>query len=147
AKSWSETLKQPQSGPILPDLQSLDASDPSRLGYYYVPDELDKSRHLLLVRVYPRTDYASLTAVSDTVDAIRNAANEAGRNFPEFSVGVTGRPALEADEMRTTDRDSHRAETIALICVFIGLAMVLRSLWLALAAEISLGFGIGWTFG
>src|SRR4029079_8395833 len=61
--------------------------------------------------------------------------------------GVTGRPALEADEMRTTDRDSHRAEVLALCGVFLGVAMMLRSLWLALAGELALGVGIGWTFG
>ncbi|HEX2972949.1 MAG TPA: MMPL family transporter, partial [Tepidisphaeraceae bacterium] len=56
-------------------------------------------------------------------------------------------PALEADEMRTTDRDSRRAEIIALIVVFAGLAIMLRSVWLAVVAEIALGVGIGWTFG
>src|SRR5207253_1828750 len=56
-------------------------------------------------------------------------------------------PALEADEMRTTDRDTSRAEVIALIAVFIGLVAMLRSFWLALAGEITLGVGIGWTFG
>src|SRR5205814_5502053 len=60
---------------------------------------------------------------------------------------VTGRPALEADEMRTTDRDTNRAEVIALVAVFIGLVVMLRSFWLALAGEITLGMGIGWTFG
>src|SRR5213076_1019368 len=65
----------------------------------------------------------------------------------EFTVGITGRPALEADEMRTTDRDSHRAEVVALTAVFIGLVVVLRSVWMALAGEIALGVGIGWTFG
>src|SRR6185369_9906386 len=39
------------------------------------------------------------------------------------------------------------AEIIALVAVFIGLALMLRSLWLALAGEIALGVGIGWTFG
>src|SRR6185295_9883023 len=53
----------------------------------------------------------------------------------------------EADEMRTTDRDSHRAEILALTAVFLGVALMLRSLWLALAGEIALGVGIGWTFG
>jgi predicted RND superfamily exporter protein len=153
AQSWVQTLRRPTTQPLapgdgLPDLQSLDASDPSRLGYYYVPDESDRSQHLLLVRVYPRRDFTSLTAISDTVDSIRNTASDiVAKDFPEFTAGVTGRPALEADEMRTTDRDSHRAEAVALACVFVGLVVVLRSFWLALAAEIALGFGIGWTFG
>ena len=75
------------------------------------------------------------------------AAVDAAKPFPEFLVGATGRPTLEADEMRTTDTDSHHAETIALIVVFIGMSAMLRSIRLALFAEIALACGIGWTFG
>ena len=61
SKSWNETIAHPESplklGSTLPDLASLDATDPSRLGYYYLPDESDSSRHLMLVRVYEHTEY------------------------------------------------------------------------------------------
>src|SRR5205814_817058 len=107
----------------------------------------DRSRYLMLVRAYPKENYTSLTALSDAVDAMRASVAGASADFPEFKVGVTGRPTLEADEMRTTDRDSNRAEVVALVCVFIGLVLMLRSLWLALAAEIALAVAIGWTFG
>jgi hopanoid biosynthesis associated RND transporter like protein HpnN len=151
AKSWNESLAHPDEpllvGKTLPDLASLDASDPSRLGYYYVPDETDPTHHLLLVRIYQRTEFNSLTAISETVDAIRDAVRDVATAYPEFHVALTGRPALEADEMRTTDTDSHHAEICALIAVFIGLVLMLRSFWLALAGEIALGVGIGWTFG
>jgi predicted exporter len=151
AESWVATAKSSdeplQVGKQLPDLAALDATDPSRLGYYYVPDETDPRRHLLLVGVYPCQNFTSLTGISRTVEAIRDACKQVARQFPEFTIGVTGRPALEADEMRTTDRDSSRAEVIALIVVFIGLVVMLRSAWLALVAEIALGVGIGWTFG
>jgi len=99
------------------------------------------------VQVFPRREFASLTSVTRTVDAIRDAALDGGRDFPEFQIGVTGRPALEAEEMRTTNRDTHHAEIIALIAVFIGMVVMWRSIWLALAAEIALGVGIAWTFG
>src|SRR5205085_3230156 len=147
ARSWNDTLQQRDGEVRLPDLASLDAEDPSRLGYYYVADESDPTKHVMLVRVYPKEDYTALTAVSENVEAIRSAARDVAKNFPEFKLGVTGRPALEADEMRTTDVDSHRAEIVALTAVFIGLAVVLRSFWMALAGEIALGVGIGWTFG
>jgi uncharacterized protein len=151
AKSWNETIEHPESplkpGSTLPDLASLDATDPSRLGYYYVPDDSDPSRYLMLVRVYQRSDYDSLTAISETIEAIRDAAKDVAKTYPEFTVSITGRPALEADEMRTTDTDSHRAEIVAAIAIFIGLTLMLRSLWLALAGEIALAVGIAWTFG
>ncbi len=49
--------------------------------------------------------------------------------------------------MRTTDHDTHNAEIVALSVVFVAMAIMLRSVWLALVAEISLAVGIGWTFG
>lgn len=132
----------------VPDLRGADLS-PRALGYYYErnDDPKDPRKYLLLVRVYPRDDFSRLTAVSETVAAIRAAAHDAAGDYPEFTVGATGRPALDADEMEQTDRDSREAEICAGIAVFIGLAFMLRSLWLALVAEIALGVGIGWTFG
>lgn len=150
ANSWEYTVShdatlRPSAG--LPDLNALDASDPSRLGYYYVPDELDPAQHLLLVRIYPKSSYDSLTAVSEIIESIDAGVRDAAKPFPEFNVGLTGRPALDADEMRITDQDTRRAEVLALVSVFIGLVVALRSIWLALVGEFALGVGIGWTFG
>src|SRR3954451_17918920 len=151
AESWNTALAHMDEplvkGRGIPDLAALEATDPSRLGYYYVRDESDPSNHVMLIRVYHRHNFTSLTGISETVEAIRSAVRDAAAAFPEFRTGITGRPALEADEMRTTDTDSHRAEAAALLVVFIGLMIFLRSFWLALAGEITLGFGIGWTFG
>jgi len=134
-------------GVVVPDLAKLEATDPSRLGYYYVPDASDPARHILLVRIYPRNDYNSLTAACAGIDAIRAAMAEVQKGFPEFEFGLSGRPVLEADEMRTTDTDSHRSEVLALLTVFLGLLVMLQSLGLALAAEGALLIAIGWTFG
>ncbi len=134
----------------LPDLEALGGeADPERLGYYYVPDEDpdDPPQHVLLVRVYPRKNFSSLAANSKAVNTLREAVDEVARGYPEFYVGMTGRPTLEADELSTTDRDSRRAEMVALSVIFVGLVLTLRSVWLALAAEICLAVGIGWTFG
>lgn len=148
AESWQAAVAVPEGrGVTVPDLAALGGTDPSRLGYYYVPDESDPRNNLLLVRVYPRVQFNSLTAISETVEAIRGAVQAAAKDFPDFRVGVTGRPALEADEMRQTDTDTHRAEVIALSLVFVGLVLMLRSVWLALVAELTLAVGIGWTFG
>jgi hypothetical protein len=135
------------AGVAVPDLAMLDATDPSRLGYYYVPDASDPTRHILLVRIYPRSDFNSLTAACASIDAIRAAMADVQKDFPEFEFGLSGRPVLEADEMRTTDTDSHHAEVLALMTVFLGLLVMLHSLGLALAAEGALLIAIGWTFG
>lgn len=151
AEGWNKTLADPNQpitlGNQVPDLTILGATDPGRIGYYYVPDEENPSHHLLLVRVYEQANYASLNGMAEVINGIRHAAIDAGAAYPEFMVGLTGRPVLEADEMVTTDRDSRRSEIAALIVVFIGLVLLLRSIWLAVTAEIALLVGIGWTFG
>ncbi len=151
AASLDLTLRTPDQplrlGKEIPDLASLDAQDPSRLGYFYTPDRTNPARGLLLVRVYPQQDFTTLTAKCRILDTIRQACREEAAAFPEFKVGITGRPALEADEMRVTDRDSFRAEIAAMATIFVGLVIMFRSVWLALAAEITLAIAIGWTFG
>lgn len=151
ADSWTRTLADPDlalvPGRGLPDLASLDAGDPSRLGYYYVPDQADPTRSILLVRLYPLRDFTSMTALSDSLQAIRGVVDGIMATHPSFKAGVTGRPALEGDELRTTDHDARIAEILALSTVFVGLVLLLRSVWLAFVTEIGLGVGIGLTFG
>jgi predicted RND superfamily exporter protein len=151
AGSWAAAIRHPDQklgvGNGVVDFRAIGATDPTQLGYFYVPDETDRSRHRVLVRVYPQRIFNTLTAVTRTINVIRRTAVDAGADFPDFQIGVTGRPALDADQMAATDADSHKAEVISLIVVFIGVAVMLRSLWMALAAEIALGVGIGWTFG
>jgi hypothetical protein len=149
--SWDQAVRQPGTelrvGQGVVDLKRLDATDPSQLGYFYVPNEMDRSRYRILIQVYPVRILNSLTSVTRTIDGIRKATAEAAAAFPEFHAAVTGRPALEGDQMGATNTDSHHAEAVALIFVFLGMSVMLRSIWLALAAEIALGVGIGWTFG
>jgi uncharacterized protein len=145
ANSWSDSLR--LNKPIVPDLMQLRATDPGDLGYEYVADQADPANHLLLISVYLVDDSTSASSEADQVDAVRAAADAEAQNFPEFKVGITGRPALDADEMSSSDRDSTHAEILALIAIFIGVALALHSIWLAAAAEICLAVAIGWTFG
>ena len=149
-KSWDRALADPKlpltPGAGLPDLDALGTSTPRDLGYFYVPDESDKSRNVLLIQVYPTENPASPTALSEAVEAIRAATADVARAYPEFRVGVTGRPALEADEMRTTDADGWWSGVVAMSAVFLGLVVFLRSVRLALAAVACLSAGIGLTY-
>ncbi|HEY8750923.1 MAG TPA: MMPL family transporter, partial [Tepidisphaeraceae bacterium] len=148
ADSWAATAATPTQ-PRVPDLLTIGADDPSQLGYMYVPDAdpKDPPHNLLLIRVHEKIDASGLTAGADTIDAIRGAVEDVARGFPQFTVGLTGRPVLDADENRTTDRDGRRSEIVALSVVFLGLVVFLRSVWLAVVAEVSLAVAIGWTFG
>src|SRR5439155_21497511 len=111
-RALADTSRPVTVGDQVTDLAALGATDPGRLGYYYVADEQNRNNHLLLVRVFERTDYTSMGGMAEAITGIRTAAREAGAAFPEFNIALTGRPALEADEMITTDRDSRRSEVV-----------------------------------
>ena len=150
ADGMTDALKNPDApirlGQQVPDLETLGQTDPSKLGYYYVEDQEQKGNHLLLIRVYEQNNF-SKNSLGNAIDGIRRTIAQAAGPFKQFKVALTGRPALEADEMTTTDRDARRSEIAALSAVFIGLVLLLRSLWIAIVAEIALLVGIGWTFG
>lgn len=138
-----------QVGRQVPDVIAANAESPEDLGYFYVADSdpTDPPHDLLLIRVFERENRSGLTSAADTIDAIRKAVEHEGAKFPLFKIGLTGRPVLDADEDRMTDQDGRKAEILALSVVFVGLVLSLRSVWLALVAEITLAVAIGWTFG
>lgn len=147
ADSWTQAARRPREPVQVPSLPAIFADSPRDLGYYYEPDQTNPSRSVLLIRVYEQENSSSLGKASESIEAIRQAVREQARSFPQFRIGLTGRPVLDADEMKTSDRDSHNSETIALAVVFLGLVLLLRSIWLAVVAEVSLAVAIGWTFG
>ncbi|HEY2585391.1 MAG TPA: MMPL family transporter [Tepidisphaeraceae bacterium] len=147
------TVREPnapmQIGRQVPDVIVANATSPDEMGYFFVSDSdpNDPPHDLLLIRVFEREHRSGLTTAADTIEAIRKAVEQEGAKFPLFKVGLTGRPVLDADEDRMTDRDGRKAEILALSVVFIGLVVAFRSIWLALVAEITLAVAIGWTFG
>jgi predicted RND superfamily exporter protein len=151
ASGMTMALKDPSApieiGKQVPDLDKLGQTDPSQLGYYYVADQEVQGNYLELVRVYERNDFTQSDSLINAIDAIRQTIAKAAAPFPQFTVALTGRPALEADESATTNRDARYSEIAALTAVFIGLMLLLRSIWAAVAAEIALLVGIGLTFG
>ncbi|MGN6367877.1 MAG: MMPL family transporter [Phycisphaerae bacterium] len=144
------------AGGEIPNLTELDPAaktDPSRYGYYVIPDESKRfdpaHKHdlILIINVYENRDYSTLADVSEPLRRMREAVKSVADQYPDFRVGITGRPALEADEMATSDHDTRIAEICGLSLVFVVLWIFLRRLWLVIVAEVCLGVGIGWTFG
>jgi predicted RND superfamily exporter protein len=123
-------------------------TDPSAWGYYYFPEANNSSRYLLVIRVYPHFTYDSLAAISTPLTHIDAAIKSAAQPYAaEFTVGLTGRAVLSSAEMKITTHDTDLAEVVAMLTVLAGLILMLRSVWLAMAASVSLAVAIGWTFG
>ncbi len=148
---WKRAVSEPKQpielGDQVPDLAALGVQSPRDLEYSFIPDETDPSRNILLVSIFEQDDYTARNGLSDTINGIRKTVATAAEPFKEFNVGLSGRPTLEADEMKTTDTDARWSEIAALSAVFVGLVLLLRSIWLAVAAELALVVGIVWTFG
>ena len=144
-----DAVEHPDRPLKIPNIVEANAETPAELGYFYVPDQdpADPKHDLLLIRVYEQENRSGLTTEADTIDAIRKAVEAEAAPFPQFKVGLTGRPVLDADQDKVTDRDGTRAEILALSVVFLGLVIFLRSIWLAIVAEVSLAVAIGWTYG
>lgn len=153
-RSWIATLRQPSAGGTeipMPDISTLAPAveqTPAAFGYYYIHPVDNPRDHILLIKVYPKFTFDSLAAVSAPLVKIHAAMRKAARPFSAlFRVGLTGRPVLSADEMRITTHDTNWAEVVAMIVVFFGLVIMLRSVRLAFFAAFSLSIAIAWTFG
>ena len=152
--TWVATLRQPTAGPTkipMPDISTLGPAveqTPAAFGYYYIHPADNPRHHILLIKVYPKFTFDSLAAVSAPLVKIHAAMKAAAAPFSAlFRVGLTGRPVLSADEMRITTQDTNWAEIVAMIVVFLGLVIMLRSVRLAFFAAFSLSIAIAWTFG
>ena len=72
---------------------------------------------------------------------------EHGPDLPELQWGVTGIPAIEADETAQSISDSTAASILALVLISIVLIIVYRGVQVPLLAVASLLVGLAWSFG
>ncbi len=106
-----------------------------------------KSGRFWFIEIMPEKDYGSLAVIDAPLARIRRILDGFRDEYPSIAVGLTGKPVLQADEMRTTDDDMRRASIIAVILVGL-LFMVMVRGWLRPAlAMVALLVAIAWTFG
>ncbi len=70
---------------------------------------------LRLVLVMPQKDFETLTVIEEPLRQIRGLIAKVQRAHPSIEIGLTGKPVLKADEMRTTSEDMNTASVIALL--------------------------------
>ena len=105
------------------------------------------SGRLLVMRILPIKDFGVLDVVGKPLAAVRKAIEATRAEFPGLQVGLTGRPALQADEMETTDRDMTRAAIIAVLCIGVLFMFVLHGWLRPFLVLLSLAMATAWTFG
>ncbi|MCG6879403.1 MAG: MMPL family transporter [Deltaproteobacteria bacterium] len=106
-----------------------------------------RSGRLLVMRILPIKNFGVLDVIGKPLAAVRGAIEATRAEFPGLQVGLTGRPALQADEMETTNRDMTRAAVISVICIGILFMIVLHGWLRPFLVLFSLAMATAWTFG
>jgi hypothetical protein len=89
-------------------LFAVPGADNPGAGYF-----LSEDQRLLFILAEPETQRGSFTGDQRAIEGIRGVIASLKREFPEVAVGVTGKPALQNDEMVAAFRDSQRATLLA----------------------------------
>lgn len=89
-------------------LFSADATDEAGAGYFLSDDQ-----HLLFILAEPKSEKGSFTGDRWAIEATRAVIEDLRRDFPKIQVGVTGKPALNNDEMTAAFSDSQKATVLA----------------------------------
>ena len=99
-------------------LFAVEGADDPGAGYF-----LSEDQRLLFILAEPETERGSFTGDQRAIEGVRAVIASLKRDFPEVQVGVTGKPALQNDEMVAAFRDSQRATIIA-FALTLGLLLV-----------------------
>ena len=87
---------------------AVPGADNPGAGYF-----LSEDQKLLFILAEPESQRGSFTGDQRAIEGIRGVIASLKREFPEVAVGVTGKPALQNDEMVAAFRDSERATLLA----------------------------------
>lgn len=102
----------------------------------------------LLVLVMPSKDFSTLSVIEKPLRRIRADIQLTELDFKgRVSAGLTGRPALQADEMATTNKDMLNASIFALIGVALLFIFFFREITRPALTMLTLLMAMGWTYG
>jgi len=116
--------------------------DESDQGYFWT----ENNRYLLLF-VTPAKLHNSFTKAQYSLTSLRKAVAQVQAEFPDIKVGVTGREALNADEMGVAFHDMSRATMISLLGLTILLVLFWRGFRRPVLEMMELLIALSWTFG
>ena len=110
--------------------------------YFFTPDGT-----LAMLVCRPTKAAQSFTPAKESADAMRAVLADVRPQFPDLSLGLTGLPVLENDEMALSDVDSERASWLALLGVAVLYFAVYRGFRFPLLTVASLVAGTLWALG
>ena len=99
------------------------------------------------ITIIPEKDYSTLSVIEEPLERIRAVIDEIRLENPGVSIGLTGKPVLQADEMATTNDDMTKASIVAFVLVAILFMWSFGGVWKPLLAVIAFACGAAWTYG
>ncbi|MBI4618412.1 MAG: MMPL family transporter [Planctomycetes bacterium] len=140
---WLERSLEGRPGDPSVDDPFLDVSEPDPLEDYFTSAD----GRLVLLFAVPARRSGRLQEARGAIETVRGAIEKTRQRFPEQRIGLTGRPAVDSDEMATATADMTRSTVLSFFGVAILFAFAFRSPLRTAAALVTLAVGIAWTFG
>jgi len=84
------------------------------------------SGRLSFIGILPEKDYSTLAVIEAPLASIRAVLSKARDAFPDVDIGLTGKPVIQADEMRVTQDDMQLAAIVAIVLVSALVMLILR---------------------
>lgn len=106
-----------------------------------------QNKKFVICLIMPAKNYETLEVIEGPLKRIRQVIKETKKEFPDIKAGLTGRPVLAADEMKTSNRDMNLAMVLAIVAVALIFVIAFKSVTRPLMAVLALVMGISWTYG
>ncbi|MEX1230304.1 MAG: MMPL family transporter [Planctomycetaceae bacterium] len=98
------------------------------------------------MKATPVVAEASFNGAEQAIDRLRTWMDELSETFPQATIGLTGIPVLESDEMRRSQFDSMITTAISAVGVLTLLIVGFRGKKHPLILMVTLGVSLAWTF-
>jgi predicted RND superfamily exporter protein len=102
---------------------------------------------LYFVEVSPLKDFTALDPFRPSLDFVRLVVRRVAEDHPTVEIGLTGKPVLMDDEMRTANADMARASLVSVTIITVLFIVVFRGVRRPLLALVAFAVATGWTFG
>ncbi|MDH3589786.1 MAG: MMPL family transporter, partial [Gammaproteobacteria bacterium] len=133
----------PMLGDISGVVESINNNDAHSLSWQALMSDQPVEQTRRIVVLKPELDFAKLHAAQDAIEAIRQQEAAISSALPgDVRIRLTGPVALEYEELISVTRGAQLAGLLALGMVLVILYFALRSVWLVLAALLTLITGL-----
>lgn len=132
------------------ELEAIAAAAPDAPPFIGAPAEqhylASPSGNLLFVGVMPNKDFGTFEVIDQPLGRIREAVAAVQAQVPEVTIGLTGKPVLQADELATTNSDMNVSSIVGLVLCTILFMAVFRGFKLPLLAVVAFLVGAALTY-